>query len=86
MFKSWEKSMSLRYYIDAFFILVMSVALQLYIIDFSTTSTSYYNILDEYNAKKALASDTTLSASASAQAKAEYAVIENEYLDINDRA
>lgn len=86
MFKSWQKSMSLRYYIDAFFILVISVCLQLYVIDFSETATSYYDILAEFNTKRDRANDTTLSAADQATAKQEFAVIENQYLDINDRA
>ena len=86
MFKTWLKSMALRYYIDAFFIIAISIYMQLYIINFSTTATSYYDIVDEYNTKKALAQDTSLSAADQATAKAQFSVVENEFLRINNRA
>lgn len=86
MFKSWEKTMAIRYWIDAVFIIAVSMFLQYEIMDLTTTATSYYDILDEYFSLQTRANDTSLSSSEQAQAQADYAVIENEYLRINDLA
>jgi hypothetical protein len=60
--------------------------MQYIIIDFSTSATSYYDIIDDYLSKQAAANDTSLSSSELETAKSEYSVVENEYLDINNKA
>ena len=86
MFKSWEKSMALRYYIDALFIVVISIFMQLYVIDFADAGGSYYAIVNEFNEKRARANDTSLTGSAKTTAQSEFIEIETEFLRINDIA
>ena len=86
MFKSWEKSMVLRYLIDALFIIAVSIFLQIKINEFMSTLTSYYAILDDYNAKQAKANDSSLSPADRANAKYEFSKVEDEYLSINNDA
>ena len=86
MFKSWKSSMNLRYILDAIFILIIAVVIQIQISKFQNQAVSYYSILGDYNTKKNALLDTTLTASQRTAAQTAFNEIELKFLNINNNA
>mmetsp|Transcript_12863 Transcript_12863/g.14719 ORF Transcript_12863/g.14719 Transcript_12863/m.14719 type:complete len:147 (+) Transcript_12863:482-922(+) len=86
MFKAWQKSIGTRFIIDAIFIIIVSISLQYEMTVFQTKATKFYNIVDDFTAKRDALKNTSLTPAERAAAQASFDIIEKQFLNINNNA
>lgn len=81
MMKIWKITMGTRYMIDAVFIIVIAVILQVFAFRLQETVADYYKIYPNYLVKLATLSDTSLTPSELATAEFEFTTVETQLLN-----
>lgn len=86
MFKAWKKSMSIRYVIDAVFIIIVGIVLQIQMNTLQETASDWYVIYPVYWERHTRLQNSSLTVTERVEAQKLFIEVENEYLRIGNKA
>ena len=86
MFKVWKKSMKIRYFIDAIFIIIIACILQYYMSELQTQGVQWYKVVPLYQEKLTALNRPNLTTAERNIAQQEFNEVEIDYLKIGTDA